>query len=118
MGAGLPLQLIGCRSSANNIYLARSDTSDPTGDWDGVRFAADTVFPAEFHDYDTLAVDADGVYICTNDFPVLFLLMIPVIRSPKADLLQATPTIVQIDSALRHSLGGFARCRRKCSAGA
>ena len=31
-------------------------------------FDADTVGAAEFHDYPTLAVDADGLYICTNDF--------------------------------------------------
>ena len=52
----------------NNIYVARSDTDDPMGDWDGFLFDADTVAPPEFHDYETLAVDADGLYTCTHDF--------------------------------------------------
>ena len=80
--------------ASNNIYLARSDNSNPTGDWDGVRFAADTVGASEFHDYDTLAVDADGVYICTNDF------FGPGNDScysiPKADILQAVPSIARL----------------------
>ncbi len=78
----------------NNIYVARSDTADPTGDWDGVRFDADTVGAAEFHDYDTLAVDADGLYICTNDFDAggdesCYSI-------PKADLLLAAPSIANM----------------------
>jgi hypothetical protein len=81
------------RGSGNNIYLGRSDTGDPTGDWDGVRFAADTVSPAEFHDYDTLAVDADGVYICTNDFPGGIESCYSI---PKADLLLATPSAARL----------------------
>lgn len=81
-------------ASGNNIYLGRSDTGNPTGDWDGVRFAADTVFPAEFHDYDTLAVDADGLYICTNDFGGIGNESCYSI--PKADLLSATPSIARM----------------------
>lgn len=78
----------------NNIYVARSDTDDPLGDWDGFLFDADTVGPPEFHDYDTLAVDADALYICTQDFDsgsggggVESCYSIP-----KADLLLATPS--------------------------
>ena len=80
--------------AGNNIYLARSDTSNPTGDWDGVRFAADTVGVAEFHDYDTLAVDADGVYICTNDFGSFG--NDSCYSIPKSDLLQAAPSIARL----------------------
>jgi len=81
-------------TTGNNIYLARSDTGNPTGDWDGIRFAADTVFPGEFHDYDTLAVDADGLYICTNDFgdggnESCYSI-------PKSDLLLTTPSIARL----------------------
>lgn len=80
--------------NGNNIYLGRSDTDDPTGDWDGMRFAADTVGPAEFHDYATLALDADGLYICTNDFrgggnESCYSI-------PKADLLLAVPSIANM----------------------
>jgi len=78
----------------NNIYVARSDTSDPTGDWDGLLFDADTVAPAEFHDYDTLALDADGLYTCTQDFDgggneSCYSI-------PKADLLLAAPSIANM----------------------
>ena len=83
----------GIGGASNNIYLARSDTSDPTGDWDGVRFQADTVGVVEFHDYDTLAVDADGIYICTNDFPGGIESCYSI---PKADILQAAPTIFRL----------------------
>jgi hypothetical protein len=78
-------------SNGNNIYLARSDNDDPTGGWQGVLFAADTIFPAEFHDYDTLSVDADGVYICTNDFGSFGNESCYSI--PKADLLLSPPSI-------------------------
>jgi hypothetical protein len=37
--------------TGNHIYLARSDSSDATGDWDGVRFAADSEGPSS--DFDT-----------------------------------------------------------------
>ena len=40
----------GVRDSGNQIYVARTDTDDPEGDWDGVRFAADTVGGQEFHE--------------------------------------------------------------------
>jgi hypothetical protein len=83
----------------NNIYVARSNTDDPRsigaggGGWQGYYFDADTVAPPEFHDYDTLAVDADGLYTCTQDFDsgsggggVESCYSIP-----KTDLLQSPP---------------------------
>ena len=87
----------GVRDAANNVYIARTDTDDPTGDWDGVSFAADTVGGPDFHDYPTLALDADGVYICTQDFSI------PPGNTdescysiPKADLLAAVPTVANM----------------------
>lgn len=86
----------GARDAANFIYLARTDTDDPEGDWDGVRFAADTVGGADFHDYPTLAVDAAGVYICTQDFPVAAGSNAESCYSiPKADLLGA-PSVARL----------------------
>lgn len=92
------LDAINPATGDNNIYVARSDTDDPRGDWDGVRFDADTVNPPEFHDYETLAVDADGLYTCTQDFDtgsggggVESCYSIP-----KADLLLATPSIANM----------------------
>ncbi|MDZ5623023.1 DUF11 domain-containing protein [Nocardioides sp. HM23] len=80
----------GVNEQSNNLYVGRSDTSDPTGDWDGLQIDADTVGAEEFHDYETLGLDADGLYSCTQDFvgggnESCYSI-------PKADLLQATPT--------------------------
>lgn len=87
----------GATDSANFIYLARTDTDDPEGDWDGVRFAADTVPGADFHDYPTLAVDAAGVYICTQDFPIGAGSNAESCYSiPKADLIQAAPSVARL----------------------
>jgi uncharacterized repeat protein (TIGR01451 family) len=88
----------GVRDSGNQVYVARTDTDDPEGDWDGVRFAADTVGGPEFHDYPTLALDADGVYICTQDFAfdATGTNGESCYSIPKADLLQAAPTVANM----------------------
>jgi uncharacterized repeat protein (TIGR01451 family) len=52
----------------NDFYLGRSESSDPTGSWAGVKFDSDTVGLTEFHDYETFSVDADAVTSCTQDF--------------------------------------------------
>lgn len=80
--------------AANNVFVARSDTDDPTGDWDGVSFNADSVGVLEFHDYPTLGLDAEGLYICTQDFDgggneSCYSI-------PKVDLLAATPTVANL----------------------
>jgi hypothetical protein len=80
--------------TGNNIYVARSDSDDPTGDWDGFRFVSDTVGPLEFHDYPTLGLDADGLYICTQDFDGGGNESCYAI--PKADLLLDTPSIANL----------------------
>ena len=54
----------------NDIFVARSDTSDPTGTWAGVKFDSDTQGVQEFHDYETLSVDADALTSCTQDFDI------------------------------------------------
>jgi autotransporter-associated beta strand protein/T5SS/PEP-CTERM-associated repeat protein len=53
-------------AGANRILIGRSDTSDPTGSWAGLMVTG----PAanQFMDYPTLAVDANGVYVATNNF--------------------------------------------------
>lgn len=84
----------GTNEAANNFYVARSDTDDPTGDWDGVTFNADSVGVLEFHDYPTMGVDADGVFSCTQDFDgggneSCYSI-------PKADLLLAAPTAANL----------------------
>ncbi|HEX6597104.1 MAG TPA: hypothetical protein VF045_09225, partial [Acidimicrobiales bacterium] len=79
---------------SNNLFVGRSDTNDPTGDWDGFMIDADTVGAEEFHDYPTLGIDADGVYSCTQDFDgggneTCY-------SFPKADLLLAAPTAANL----------------------
>jgi uncharacterized repeat protein (TIGR01451 family) len=84
----------GNNEASNNFFFARSDTDDPTGDWDGVTFNGDSVGTLEFHDYPTLGVDADGVYSCTQDFDgggneSCYSI-------PKADLLLPVPTAANL----------------------
>jgi Ca2+-binding RTX toxin-like protein len=84
----------GVNETSNNLFVARSDTTDPTGDWDGFMVDADTVGVEEFHDYPTLGIDADGVYSCTQDFgdggnETCY-------SFPKADLLLAAPTAANL----------------------
>jgi uncharacterized repeat protein (TIGR01451 family) len=82
-------------TTSNSLYLARSDSADPTGDWDGFSIDADTVGAEEFHDYPTLGIDADGLYSCTQDFPEP-----PGPEScysfPKADLLLDPPSAANV----------------------
>ena len=82
----------------NDFYLARTNTSDPTGTWEGIKFDSDTVGPQEFHDYDTFSVDADAITTCTQDFDsgnggggVESCYSIP-----KADILAAVPTVANM----------------------
>ena len=80
--------------AANNFFVARTDTDDPTGDWDGVTFNADSQGALEFHDYPTLGLDANFLYSCTQDFDgggneSCYSI-------PKADLLAAVPTAANL----------------------
>jgi len=52
---------------ANDFLLAFSATSDPTGEWVGFRFRADTKSNA-FADFPTLGVDSNAVYLSGNMF--------------------------------------------------
>ena len=77
-------------STQNRILIARSDTPDPTGDWDAVSITV----AADFADYPTLALDADGVYISTNNFSSGGSFTgVSLFSIPKADLLKTTPSL-------------------------
>ena len=80
---------------ANSIYIAVSETSDPTGDWNGFKFATDLEDGVRFGDFDTLGINADGVYLATNNFsaPTSSGFDVSIYTIPKADLLAAVPTI-------------------------
>jgi uncharacterized repeat protein (TIGR01451 family) len=82
----------------NDFYVGRSDNSNPLGNWAGVKFDSDTIGPQEFHDYETLSVDADAISTCTQDFDsgnggggVESCYTIP-----KADILLAVPSVANM----------------------
>jgi hypothetical protein len=81
-------------TNANTIYLAVSKTSDPTAGFDA--FLIPVMGAAsQFNDFDTLGLDADAIYITTQNFLTagtntsLYVI-------PKADLLAATPSIANL----------------------
>jgi len=83
-------------STNNKILVARSDTSDPTGAWKATNFTGPT---SEFGDYPTLGIDANGVYIATNNFASASgssTGTVSLYSIPKADLIAATPSVARL----------------------
>jgi hypothetical protein len=84
----------GSTGNTNNFLLAVSNTADPTQGFKAFRFG----IGSNFGDFDTMGVNADGVYLSTNNFALNAGNTTPptnttVVSIPKADLLLATPTI-------------------------
>ena len=82
-------------TASNNVLLAVSLTDNPLDGFTGLEFVADTVDMNRLGDYPTLGVDADGVYITTNNFNPGFS-DVSVYSIPKADLLAAVPTLANM----------------------
>lgn len=82
----------------NNILLARSDTSDPTGDWKAVGFLGNAGGDGKFVDYTRLGVDATGVYVSTDNFNSSAggSDSVSVFSVPKTDLLAPIPTLANL----------------------
>ena len=82
-------------TTGNQILVARSDTADPTGTWRGTNFIGDS---SSFADYDTLGVDALGVYIGANIFDATgnTLLGVSFFSIPKANLLASPPSLANL----------------------
>jgi hypothetical protein len=82
----------------NNVLLARSDTADPTGHWTAVEFLGNAGGDGKFVDYTRLGVDANGVYISTDNFNSSAggSDSISVFSVPKADLLAPIPTLANL----------------------
>jgi hypothetical protein len=81
----------------NGVRLAVSNDSDPTHGWKAVYIPVESREPALFADFDTLGLNADGVYIGTYNLrgdgaPVDYSLF----SIPKADLTAATPTLAHM----------------------
>src|SRR5262249_26234509 len=83
------------QSSNNNILIARSNTSDPTQGFMAVSF---TTTNGQFADYPTLGLDANGIYIGTNNFNSsgTSLLSVGMYSVPKTDLTANTPTLTHL----------------------
>ena len=81
-------------ATQNDILVARSDSSDPTGGWKATSLVAQT----GFSDFPTLAVDANGVYIGTNNFTSISGSPkdVSLFSIPKANLLAGTPTLADM----------------------
>jgi hypothetical protein len=81
----------------NEVFVARSDTGDPTGHWSAVHYTGAAGLLTQ---YTTLGVDANGVYVGAADLhpgdPVFGLPPTAagstLTAIPKADLLAATPS--------------------------
>lgn len=75
----------------NSILIGRSETNDPNGTWKAASFVPNG---SRFADYDTLGLDANAIYIGTDDFPSSGgPVSVTVVSIPKADLLLSTPDI-------------------------
>src|SRR5205823_1549330 len=86
--------IITTESNSNSIVVAVSQTSDPTGVWKGARFVANTT-AANFADYPTIAIDANALYIASNNFAGGSTFDgVSLTTLPKADLLNAAGPVV------------------------
>jgi hypothetical protein len=77
----------------NQVLIGRSDGTDPSGTWRAVNFTGDSGFA----DYPTLGVDANAVYVGTNNFTnggrTGTDKSVTMNVFPKADLLLSPPSV-------------------------
>lgn len=85
----------------NQIILAVSDTSDPTGTWQSVQFVGDTT-GLRTSTFDTLGMDADTVVISTSE--VGFGNSSSVFSIPKTDLFGLSPSVSRMTRVQNLSL--------------
>src|SRR5207245_300040 len=79
----------------NNFLIAVSNSSDPTAGWKGFKIDADST-NAVFADYPTLGLNANGVYMASNNFLVGgsgSFQNVDIVSIPKADLLAGSPSV-------------------------
>jgi|GEM_PF-1030455 len=79
----------------NSVYLAVSLTDNPLDGWQAVTFVGDES-GARFNDFVTLGVDAEGVYLTTNNFGGPSGFDVSIYTIPKADLLGPIPTAANL----------------------
>ncbi len=98
------------QATNNEILFARSNTSDPTQGFKAVSY---TTTNGRFADFPTLGLDANGVFVGTNNFNSTGtrLRSLALYSVPKADLLAPTPTLSRLTTnynAVSTSTYGFA----------
>lgn len=94
--------------SSNRFLLAVSSTADPTNAWNAVGLLTD--LNGNTADFDTLGLDANGVYICGNMFDTGGgFVGVRLVSFPKADLLLSPPTITNRTTSgiMTNSNSGF-----------
>lgn len=96
---------LGTSNVNNSVFIAVSATSNPLGAWSSTGYTA--VSPTRFGDYPTLNVDANAVYVGTNNFTSADAFTSVTLSSiPKTSLLAGAPTttgiatFTQISSAI------------------
>jgi hypothetical protein len=77
----------------NDIMLAVSRTSDPTGTWNLYDIPVGVATGSSFTDYDTLGVDDNGVYFGATIFPGAGGAFAKIVATPKAPLIAASPSL-------------------------
>ena len=90
----------------NRILISRSNNASPTNfgaDWSAVQLPINLA--TKFADYPTMAIDANGIYIGTNDFGGALTQSLYSI--PKADIAGAVPTIANATKIQNQSTGTF-----------
>lgn len=95
------------QATNNKVLIARSNSSDPTQGFQGVSFST---ISNRFADFPTLGLDANGVYLTTNNFNTSDTFRSTSVYSlPKADLIAATPSLARLTSrtALSPTTNGF-----------
>jgi hypothetical protein len=75
----------------NDMLLAVSRTSDPTGTWDKYDIPVGVI--NALSDFDTLGVDSNGVYLACRIFPNTGSDFAKIVATPKAPLIAASPSI-------------------------
>src|SRR3954447_209997 len=86
------------QTTNNKILFARSNTADPTQGFKAVSY---TTTNNRFADYPTLGLDANGVYVGTDNFNSAgtILRSVALYSVPKADLLAATPSLARLTTS-------------------
>jgi T5SS/PEP-CTERM-associated repeat protein len=93
------------QTTNNKILIARSNTADPTQGFKGVAY---TTTNNLFADFPTLGLDANGVYVGTNNFTAANAFTSEVMYNiPKVDLLADTPSLARLTKFDSLSIGTF-----------